>query len=69
MELDELIGHFGLGKLTQQEALSRRLVAMQREGQAVQNRKGAWGVVTRMGSTDLMRKGSMMVWKGCMGVP
>ncbi|TXH05114.1 MAG: ribonuclease R [Nevskiaceae bacterium] len=48
LTLDELIGHFGLQKLTQQEALSRRLVAMQREGQTVQNRKGAWGVVTRM---------------------
>ena len=46
--LDELIGHFGLAKLNQQEALSRRLVAMLREGQAMQNRKGAWGAVTRM---------------------
>jgi len=48
LTLDDLIGHFKLGKLTQQEALSRRLVAMQREGQAMQNRRGAWGVVTRM---------------------
>lgn len=46
--LDELIGAFGLQKLNQQEALSRRLVAMQREGQTMQNRRGAWGVVTRM---------------------
>jgi ribonuclease R len=48
LTLDELIGYFKLGKLTQQEGLSRRLVAMLREGQAMQNRKGAWGAVTRM---------------------
>lgn len=48
LTLDEMIGLFQLSKLNQQEALSRRLVAMQREGQAMQNRRGAWGVVTRM---------------------
>jgi ribonuclease R len=48
LTLDEMIGRFALSKLNQQEALSRRLVAMQREGQAMQNRRGAWGVVTRL---------------------
>jgi ribonuclease R len=46
--LDELIGQFGLGKLSQQEALNKRLVAMTREGQVVQNRNGAYGPVTQM---------------------
>ncbi len=46
--LDELIGHFGLRQLTQQEALNKRLVAMAREGQVVQNRTGGYGPVTQM---------------------
>src|SRR3546814_8705558 len=39
LTLDELVGAFQLGKLTQQEALSKRLVAMVREGQLMQNRR------------------------------
>ncbi|WP_051101784.1 ribonuclease R [Solimonas variicoloris] len=48
LTLDELVGAFGLGKLSQQEALSKRLVAMVREGQLVANRRGAYGPVTQM---------------------
>ncbi|MGH8455542.1 MAG: ribonuclease R [Stenotrophobium sp.] len=46
--LNELIVHFHLADATQQLALERRLIAMLREGQVLQNRKGAWGAVTRM---------------------
>lgn len=46
--LDELIGLFGLKKLSQQEALGKRLFAMTRDGQIVQNRNGAYGPVSRM---------------------
>lgn len=48
MTLDDLVGHFGLARLPQQEALSKRLVAMVRDGQLVQNRRGAYGPVTQM---------------------
>ncbi|MGH6960371.1 MAG: hypothetical protein ACREE7_07815, partial [Dongiaceae bacterium] len=48
MTLDELVGRFGLRKLSQQEALSKRLVAMARDGQVVQNRVGAFGPVAQM---------------------
>ncbi len=48
MTVDELIGHFALGKLTQQEALGKRLQAMVRDGQLLLNRRGAYGPVTEM---------------------
>ena len=48
LTLDEMIGLFGLKKLSQQEALSHRLIAMLRDGQVIQNRAGAWGVVAKM---------------------
>ncbi|MGH8447487.1 MAG: ribonuclease R family protein, partial [Solimonas sp.] len=61
LTLDELIGVFSLSKLTQQEALSKRLVAMVREGQLVANRRGAYGPVTQMnlvaGSVQAHRDG------------
>src|SRR3546814_10024109 len=46
LTLDELVGAFQLGKLTQQEALPKRLVPMVREGQLMQNRRGAYGPLT-----------------------
>ncbi len=46
--LDELIGHFKLGKLSQQEALGKRLQAMVRDAQLAQNRRGAYGPVVDM---------------------
>jgi ribonuclease R len=61
LTLDELVGAFQLGKLTQQEALSKRLVAMVREGQLMQNRRGAYGPVTELnliaGSVQAHRDG------------
>lgn len=43
MTLDELIAHFGLSKLSEQEALAKRLVAMTREGQLFPaDRRGAY---------------------------
>lgn len=43
LTLDELIAHFGLNKLSEQEALAKRLVAMHREGQLVPaDRRGAY---------------------------
>lgn len=48
MTVDELIGHYGLGKLSQQEALGKRLQAMVRDGQLALNRRGAYGPVTEM---------------------
>ncbi|MFP5307026.1 MAG: hypothetical protein ACLGI7_14525 [Gammaproteobacteria bacterium] len=48
MTLDDLVGHFALGRLTQQEALAKRLQAMARDGELVQNRRGAYGPVTQM---------------------
>src|SRR3546814_3691650 len=61
LTLDELVGAFQLGKLTQQEALSKRLVAMVREGQLMQNRRGAYGPLTEMnliaGSVQAHRDG------------
>ncbi|ULQ45756.1 ribonuclease R [Flagellatimonas centrodinii] len=48
MTVDELIGHFGLGKLSQQDALGKRLGAMTRDAQVAQNRRGAFGPVTSM---------------------
>jgi len=59
--LDDLVGVFGLAKLSQQEALNKRLVAMTREGQLVQNRNGAYGPVAQMnliaGSVQAHRDG------------
>lgn len=48
LTVDELIGRFGLSRLDQQTALEKRLAAMIREGQLVQNRVGAYGPVTKM---------------------
>lgn len=48
MTVDQLIGHFDLSKLSQQEALGKRLGAMCRDGQLVQNRRGAFGPVEAM---------------------
>lgn len=48
LTVDDLIGHFGLSKLNQQSALEKRLGAMIRDGQLVQNRKGAFGPVAQM---------------------
>ena len=48
MTVDELIGHFGLRRLAQQEALAKRLGAMTRDGQVAQNRRGAFGPVTEL---------------------
>jgi ribonuclease R len=61
LTLDELVGVFDLGKLSQQEALSKRLVAMVREGQLMQNRRGAYGPVAELnliaGSVQAHRDG------------
>ncbi len=46
--LDELQAAFGLDEAQDQEALRKRLGAMIRDGQLVQNRKGAYGLTTRM---------------------
>jgi len=53
MTLDELIAHFGLKKLNEQEAFAKRLVAMAREGQvAAADRRGAYcAVLTEDGQT------------------
>jgi ribonuclease R len=48
LTLDELIHQLGLRRLDQQGALEKRLGAMVREGQIVQNRRGAYGPVTQM---------------------
>ncbi len=48
MTVDELIGHFELRRLAQQEALAKRLGAMTRDGQVAQNRRGAYGPVTAL---------------------
>lgn len=46
MTLDELIAHFGLKKLNEQEAFTKRLVAMAREGQLhPADRRGAYCAV------------------------
>ncbi|WP_273453323.1 ribonuclease R [Nevskia ramosa] len=53
MTLDELIAHFGLKKLNEQEAFTKRLVAMAREGQlTAADRRGAYrAVLTEDGQT------------------
>ncbi|MES0874061.1 ribonuclease R [Sinimarinibacterium thermocellulolyticum] len=48
MTLDDLIASFELRRLGEQEALAKRLQAMVRDGQLVQNRRGAYGPVTEM---------------------
>ena len=48
LTLDDLIGQFGLSKLDQQTALSKRLQAMVRQGELVQNRVGAYGPLGKM---------------------
>jgi ribonuclease R len=61
LTLDDLIGHFGLTRVSQQEALAKRLQAMVRDGQLMQNRRGAYGPVTEMnliaGSVQAHRDG------------
>lgn len=48
LSLDDLIGKLQVTQLSQQEALGKRLRAMVRDGQLVQNRVGAYGAVARM---------------------
>ncbi|MEC9363821.1 MAG: ribonuclease R [Pseudomonadota bacterium] len=48
MTLDDLIGDFGLRRLGEQEGLAKRLQAMVRDGELMQNRRGAYGPVTEM---------------------
>jgi ribonuclease R len=48
MTVDDLIGHFQLKRLNQQEALGKRLAAMTRDGQVAPNRRGAYGPVTAL---------------------
>ncbi len=48
LTLDELIGQFQLAKLNQHSALEKRLAAMVRDGQLVQNRVGGFGPVSKM---------------------
>jgi ribonuclease R len=48
LTLDELVGAFELSRLDQQSALEKRLGAMLREGQLVQNRVGAFGPTSKM---------------------
>lgn len=48
LTLDELIGQFKLAKLSQHSALEKRLAAMLRDGQVVQNRVGGFGPVSKM---------------------
>src|SRR5688572_11278103 len=47
-DLAELLTAFNLSEQQDQEALRKRLGAMIRDGQLVQNRKGAYGLTTRM---------------------
>lgn len=47
-ELTDLLAAFALDDPQDQEALRKRLGAMIRDGQLVQNRKGAFGLTTRM---------------------
>jgi ribonuclease R len=48
LTVDELIGQLGLRRLSEQEALAKRLAAMVREGQLAQNRRGAFGPAQQM---------------------
>jgi ribonuclease R len=43
--LDDLIGQFGLKKLNEQEALAKRLVAMTRDNQLQQDKRGRYWAV------------------------
>ena len=51
MTVDDLIGHLRLKRLSEQEALAKRLAAMVREGQLAQNRRGAYGPAQQMNLT------------------
>ncbi|QHS11469.1 ribonuclease R [Sinimarinibacterium sp. NLF-5-8] len=61
MTLDALISSFGLRRLSQQEGLTHRLRAMVRDGELMQNRRGAYGCVTELnlvaGSVQAHRDG------------
>lgn len=48
LTLDDLIGKLALRRLSEQEALAKRLGAMAREGQLAQNRRGAYGPAQQM---------------------
>lgn len=52
LTLKTLAGDFGITQDTDLEALSRRLGAMERDGQIIRNRRGGYGIVTKM---DLVR--------------
>ena len=52
LAFDEVATLAGVEGDEQREALRRRLTAMERDGQLVRNRRGAWGVAARM---DLLR--------------
>ena len=43
-----LVQEFGLDDFDEQEGLRRRLIAMVRDGQLIQNRKGAYGLIDKM---------------------
>ena len=45
---EELLDAFGLGDEDGKEALRRRLIAMERDGQAVRNRRNAYGPLNKM---------------------
>jgi ribonuclease R len=48
LTLDELVAHLALAPEEPREALEKRLQAMVRDGQLVQNRRGAYGPLPRM---------------------
>jgi ribonuclease R len=48
LTLDDLVGQFDLKRLDQQTALGKRLQAMVRQGELVQNRIGAYGPLGKM---------------------
>ena len=52
MDLDQLNEYFGLAEGEEKEFFSFRLRAMERDGQVVRNRRGGYGLVTKM---DLVR--------------
>ncbi len=52
MSLVQLVSYFGLDVETEQDALGYRLRAMERDGQLIRNRRGGYGLVSKM---DLVR--------------
>ena len=52
MGLEDLVAELGVRQARDRESLQRRLVAMERDGQIIHNRQGAYGSVRRM---DLVR--------------